>query len=97
MMVEYKIVTAEEADKLPYGSVILGIHQGAIAITRLKDDHWSHRRDLAHGRYRVLYIPPPELPKVGDVLDKINVEMLDALPIPTVLMDAGNDVVVNWQ
>jgi hypothetical protein len=90
---EYKTVTTEEANNLPHGSVILGVRSGAIAITRL-EDRWSHCRDLAHGKYYVLYVPPPELPKVGDVLDRVTPDLLDTLPIHTVLMDVTHDIVV---
>lgn len=92
-MSKYKIVTAAEANKLPAGSVVINLEPGAAAVTKF-DFGWSHGNILSYDKYRVLYVPPPTPPKVGDVLNEVTTELLNDLPIHTVLMDVDNNVVV---
>lgn len=47
--------------------------------------------DLAPGRYLVLYVPQPDLPRVGDLLTE---ETIKVLPLYSVIIDEDEDL---WQ
>lgn len=104
-MSEFRIVTVEEAEKLPNGSVILSTAPGGLAITRdggVWRGLWNHPRDCMGGTYRVLYTPPRP-PVVGESYnrDEVTEEWLASLPVHSVLMDSSWDVAIktdgSWQ
>ena len=86
---QHVTVTGVQADELPVGSVIMPVDPriGDRPIV-WKGDNFELEMDV---HYRVLYVPEPVQPRLGD---NLSLEQLDALPDTAGVVDEQGDL---WQ